>query len=151
MIVILGTSGYVGCKFSEYFNSKGIKLLGLSRKSLDYTDKDKFSKWLKDRRIDFVINAAGYTGKPNVDACSSITLRKESIHFLASEPNGGMPNSISIMVTVLSWFKNSFANLLNSGCANVHTKSVFEQLCNIPSRILLGSTGIPPNSFNIID
>ncbi len=69
MIVILGTSGYIGCKFSDYFNSKGIKLLGLSRKFLDYTDKDKFSKWLKDRRVDFVINAAGYTGKPNVDAC----------------------------------------------------------------------------------
>ena len=39
--------------------------------------------------------------KPTVDACLSIPLQKESINFLVSEPNDGMPNSISITVTVL--------------------------------------------------
>jgi dTDP-4-dehydrorhamnose reductase len=41
----------------------------LSRKTLDYTRFEVLLKYLRDRHPEFVVNAAGYTGKPNVDAC----------------------------------------------------------------------------------
>jgi dTDP-4-dehydrorhamnose reductase len=41
----------------------------LSRKELDYTRFDVLLDLLRERKPEFLINAAGYTGKPNVDAC----------------------------------------------------------------------------------
>ncbi len=41
----------------------------LSRKQVDYTRFDALLGFLKIKKPAFVINAAGYTGKPNVDAC----------------------------------------------------------------------------------
>ncbi len=69
MIAILGATGYVGSHYLSYLRTRGIACEGLSRAELDYADFSTFLGWLKDRRPDFVINAAGYTGKPNVDAC----------------------------------------------------------------------------------
>ena len=41
----------------------------LFRSSLDYTNFAALKDYLSSRKPSFVINAAGYTGKPNVDAC----------------------------------------------------------------------------------
>ena len=41
----------------------------LARKQMDYTRFDVLLEFLKAKKPEFVINAAGYTGKPNVDAC----------------------------------------------------------------------------------
>ena len=66
---ILGSTGYLGSKFVRRIEAKGWLALGLSRKEVDYTNVDYLSAWLRDNKPTFLINAAGYTGKPNVDAC----------------------------------------------------------------------------------
>ena len=43
--------------------------MGFSRRQVDYTTKDGLSSLLRSTNPSFLINAAGYTGKPNVDAC----------------------------------------------------------------------------------
>ena len=69
MIILLGGSGYVGGAFQEYFRKQQIEFRSIARSEYDYTDKDALNQLLKDAKPDFLINAAGYTGKPNVDAC----------------------------------------------------------------------------------
>ena len=41
----------------------------LSRKTVDYTRFDRLLACLRETRPTFLVNCAGYTGKPNVDAC----------------------------------------------------------------------------------
>ena len=69
MIVLLGASGYIGQAFALELQRRGQKYLPLSRQETDYTRFDVLFNFLKERRPEFVVNAAGYTGKPNVDAC----------------------------------------------------------------------------------
>jgi dTDP-4-dehydrorhamnose reductase len=69
MIILLGGSGYVGNAFQQHFERSGIEFLSVARSQCDYTDKDALNQLLKETNPDFLINTAGYTGKPNVDAC----------------------------------------------------------------------------------
>ena len=66
---ILGSTGYLGSHFVRGVEGKGWRSLGLSRKEVDYTKVDHLSAWLRENKPTSLINAAGYTGKPNVDAC----------------------------------------------------------------------------------
>lgn len=69
MILILGSTGYVGAKYEQYLKGRGIPCRAVSRKEVDYTQVGPLTDLLKNSRPGFLINAAGYTGKPNVDAC----------------------------------------------------------------------------------
>jgi dTDP-4-dehydrorhamnose reductase len=69
MIYLLGGSGYVGGAYQVFFRSKGIAFRNLSRSELDYTRLDALRAALRRDKPEFLVNAAGYTGKPNVDAC----------------------------------------------------------------------------------
>jgi dTDP-4-dehydrorhamnose reductase len=69
MIYLLGGTGYVGQAYQALFRLKGISFRNLRRADLDYTDRDRLRSALLQDRPEFLINAAGYTGKPNVDAC----------------------------------------------------------------------------------
>ena len=69
MFLVLGSTGYVGKYFLKYISSLGEDVRGLSRLDFDYTDPKKLISFLKEKKPKFLINAAGYTGKPNVDAC----------------------------------------------------------------------------------
>jgi dTDP-4-dehydrorhamnose reductase len=69
MIYLLGGSGYVGHAYQALLTRKGIPFRNLKRSDLDYSDVAGLTAALKADRPDFLINAAGYTGKPNVDAC----------------------------------------------------------------------------------
>jgi dTDP-4-dehydrorhamnose reductase len=69
MILLLGGTGYIGQAFAAELGRRGRKFVTLSRRELDYTRFDLFLGYLKSRQPEFVVNAAGYTGKPNVDAC----------------------------------------------------------------------------------
>lgn len=71
MILLLGASGYIGQAFEWELQRRGRAYMSLSRKTLDYTRFEAFLHFLKDSKPTFVINAAGYTGKPNVDACET--------------------------------------------------------------------------------
>lgn len=69
MILILGGSGYIGQAYQNYFNQKHIKYLSLKRSDVNYTNTAILTEALRRTKAQFLINAAGYTGKPNVDAC----------------------------------------------------------------------------------
>jgi dTDP-4-dehydrorhamnose reductase len=69
MIYLLGGSGYVGSAFQSLFRKKGVAFRSLRRSDLDYADPERLRDALRADKPEFLINAAGYTGKPNVDAC----------------------------------------------------------------------------------
>jgi dTDP-4-dehydrorhamnose reductase len=69
MIYLLGGSGYVGNAYQALFRLRGVPYRNLRRAEVDYTDADTLRSALLKDRPEFLINAAGYTGKPNVDAC----------------------------------------------------------------------------------
>jgi dTDP-4-dehydrorhamnose reductase len=69
MILLLGASGYIGEAFARELTRRKIEFIPLARKQVDYTRFDVLLDFLKTKKPAFVINAAGFTGKPNVDAC----------------------------------------------------------------------------------
>jgi dTDP-4-dehydrorhamnose reductase len=69
MIYLLGGSGYVGHAYQALLTHKGISFRTVRREDLDYTNGEVLRAALRRDRPEFLINAAGYTGKPNVDAC----------------------------------------------------------------------------------
>jgi dTDP-4-dehydrorhamnose reductase len=71
MILLLGASGYIGQAFESALQQREEDYRSLSRDQLDYTDFDTLRGFLESNRPAFLINCAGYTGKPNVDACES--------------------------------------------------------------------------------
>jgi dTDP-4-dehydrorhamnose reductase len=71
MILLLGASGYIGEAFVKELQRRKKEFLPVSRKQTDYTRFGPLLDLLKSKKPEFVINAAGYTGKPNVDACEN--------------------------------------------------------------------------------
>lgn len=69
MIVLLGGSGYVGNEFVKLFQASGTPFQSLSRRDVDYYNADELATALRAVDAEFLINCAGFTGKPNVDAC----------------------------------------------------------------------------------
>ena len=69
MIYLLGGSGYVGQAYQALLMRKNMPFKNLRRTDFDYTNVPALTATLKAARPEFLINAAGYTGKPNVDAC----------------------------------------------------------------------------------
>jgi dTDP-4-dehydrorhamnose reductase len=69
MILLLGGSGYVGNAFRLYLERNEIPFHSLSRSEVDYNSLEALTAALRAHKPEFLINAAGYTGKPNVDAC----------------------------------------------------------------------------------
>jgi dTDP-4-dehydrorhamnose reductase len=69
MIFLLGGSGYVGSAYQALLQRKNIPFRNLRRADFDYTETSALTDLLLREKPDFLINAAGYTGKPNVDAC----------------------------------------------------------------------------------
>src|SRR5450432_1097265 len=69
MILLLGATGYIGQEFARELTRRKTDFIPLSRRQVDYTRFDALLKFLKAKKPAFVVNAAGYTGKPNVDAC----------------------------------------------------------------------------------
>jgi dTDP-4-dehydrorhamnose reductase len=71
MILLLGATGYVGQAFVEELERRGWGFYTLRRKELDYTRFDLLLAHLRENRPEFVVNAAGFVGRPNVDACEN--------------------------------------------------------------------------------
>lgn len=69
MYVLIGGRGYVGSAFEKLLRSKDLPFQILSRSTVDYYDRRKLIDTLSSLNARFVINAAGFTGRPNVDAC----------------------------------------------------------------------------------
>jgi len=71
MIWILGASGYIGEAFVAEAKKRKLDYRSVSRRNLDYTDFRTLLGALKKEKPDLVVNASGFTGKPNVDACEN--------------------------------------------------------------------------------
>ncbi len=70
MILLLGSTGYIGREFYKQLFQKGIshRACLIPSKELTYGQLDTLHKALK---LTAIVNCAGYTGKPNVDACET--------------------------------------------------------------------------------
>ena len=71
MILLLGASGYIGQAFAKELQRRGTNFKTVSRREADYSRFDTLLNLLRSLQPEFVVNCAGYTGKPNVDACES--------------------------------------------------------------------------------
>jgi len=69
MILLLGASGYLGHAFADELRGREYKVVPLTRKAMDYTDFDILFNYVRKIQPEFLINAAGYTGRPDLDAC----------------------------------------------------------------------------------
>ncbi len=69
MILLLGATGYIGEAFAHELTRRKKDFITLSRKQVDYSRFEVLLEFLRGKKPLFVVNAAGYTGKPNVDAC----------------------------------------------------------------------------------
>ena len=65
-IFIFGAAGFFGSHFVELFNKAGWEVI---KDRVDITDYSAIKRYLVDSKPDAVINAAGKTGRPNVDWC----------------------------------------------------------------------------------
>src|SRR5262245_6443539 len=72
MILLLGASGYIGQAFARELERRELPFAPLSRAQVDYACFDTLHTFLKAQKPEFVINAAGYAGKPNVDVCERL-------------------------------------------------------------------------------
>src|SRR5262245_54992008 len=68
-ILLLGATGYIGQAFARELQRRKTKFIPLLRKEPNYTRFETLLEVLQHTRPSFLLNAAGYTGKPNVDAC----------------------------------------------------------------------------------
>jgi len=66
MILLIGSSGYIGSKFSTELAKRGLSFTTVPREQCKY---DSLLNIIESNNIGFIINVAGYVGSPNVDAC----------------------------------------------------------------------------------
>lgn len=69
MIWVLGATGYIGQAFVRELQARRLDYCGLSRADFDYSDRRILATRLAKEKPALVIQAAGFTGRPNVDAC----------------------------------------------------------------------------------
>ncbi len=67
--LLVGASGYVGCEFARLIQARGDQLVTVGRSDCDLYSSDELLRHVEQAGPDFLVNCAGYTGKPNVDAC----------------------------------------------------------------------------------
>lgn len=111
-IALLGSNGFIGKNFTNFLKDKNCQVIPLSRKECDFLDEEKLYKILKTINPTYIINCAGYTGKPNVDACEA---NKE----LCWLQNYTLPKNISKICNDLNkkWIH------VSSGCIYKGTKN----------------------------
>ena len=68
-IWILGASGYVGGAYQRLLEKLRVPCRVFPRQDLDYYNVATLTAALRAAKPPFLVNCAGYTGKPNVDAC----------------------------------------------------------------------------------
>ena len=69
MVILLGSTGYIGQEFKKQLEELNVETHCISRKDYNYYDLTVLRRILHEKKPEFLINCAGYTGKPNVDTC----------------------------------------------------------------------------------
>ncbi|MEX1028262.1 MAG: sugar nucleotide-binding protein [Candidatus Paceibacterota bacterium] len=70
-VALLGGGGFVGTEFSSQILGRNFELRSIGRRDRDLYDVAQLTEHLEKLSPDALVNCAGYTGKPNVDACES--------------------------------------------------------------------------------
>ena len=69
-VLLLGGSGYMGKAFNKELVKREYEIYSPSLSHLNYCDFNTLQQYVESLGgIDFLINAAGFTGKPNVEQC----------------------------------------------------------------------------------
>lgn len=68
-VAVLGGRGYVGCRLVAHLVAAGHQVRFVDRSETSRSGMRRLPDRLIADSVDFLINAAGYTGRPNVDAC----------------------------------------------------------------------------------
>lgn len=150
MIVLLGSTGYVGQALASAITRRKMPGRFLSRREVDYSDRSALRAYLVRERPAFVLNAAGYTGKPNVDACE--TRRAETL-----AGNVLFPQMLAIVCAELDIpFGQVSSGCIYSGCLvenggewsavkDVNAPEVRRLAAEEPSRLRGFDEGFAPN------
>ncbi len=88
MILLLGASGYVGRAFAGELRRRGYGFIPLTRSAMDYSSFSLLFDYIRKMRPEFLINASGFTGRPNEDAC-------ELAHEEALAANTLLPQTVA--------------------------------------------------------
>jgi dTDP-4-dehydrorhamnose reductase len=78
MILLLGATGYLGQAFAAEMRRRRLDFAPLTREAVNYTRLETLFSYVRKTRPTFIINAAGFIGAPNVDACE--IFRSETVH-----------------------------------------------------------------------
>jgi dTDP-4-dehydrorhamnose reductase len=105
MIGILGASGYIGEAFVNELISQEISFREYNRERDNYCDIESLINIIHRDNISSLINCAGYTGKPNVDACE---YNKDECY----EANVNFPKNLSMACSLT----NTVLIHVSSGC-----------------------------------
>lgn len=68
-IALLGSSGYLGQAYLRAPAPRGLTIIPIERNRLDYSNPMTLCHFIREKNIEGILNCAGFTGKPNVDAC----------------------------------------------------------------------------------
>jgi dTDP-4-dehydrorhamnose reductase len=68
-IAIIGSTGYIGSAVERAAKARGHEPLQISRANCNIYDPRELAAKIQYLKPDWLINCAGYTGKPNVDTC----------------------------------------------------------------------------------
>jgi dTDP-4-dehydrorhamnose reductase len=71
MFLLLGATGYIGQAFAKELSRRGKCFIPLSRSALDYTRFELLFNYVRKIQPKFLINAAGFSGRPNIDGCET--------------------------------------------------------------------------------
>ena len=93
-VLLLGASGYLGGAFKAALARRNFQMLTPSRAQMNYCNFEVLRQFIREvGGINFLINAAGFTGKPNVEQCE--VRRKETL-----QGNLLLPQMLSHLATV---------------------------------------------------
>lgn len=70
-IAVVGSTGYIGSAVVKEALKKGHNVLHINRNNCNIYDRRELAAKIAFLHPDWLINCAGYTGKPNVDACEA--------------------------------------------------------------------------------
>lgn len=65
-VAIIG-QGYIGTYLQNCLRSEDVNVIALTRSSFDYTNFYNVQNFLDSTQVDYVINCAGFTGRPNIE------------------------------------------------------------------------------------
>ena len=71
MFLVLGARGFVGSILVNHLKLNAYPYIGLNRNSTALKNEKNLSDCLQRLKPSFLLNTAGFTGKPNVDGCES--------------------------------------------------------------------------------